>query len=211
MPWWRRQSDRARRSERLAAGKAGETATGRETATDRVEASADGTVSDLDALLSASAHLASFTPQVPTQSSRRHDVQPMAMARVIESLRRLGIRYLTDEEQNLLAMWERHALLITLEGPDGEILVMRARAHGTVPPDWADRAYAAVNEWNHTRRFLKSYVGDPNERGVLPLYAEMQIPLVPGIHDALLDELIDCAAAVSGSWTDWLHSEALLL
>ena len=74
-------------------------------------------------------------------------------------------------------MWERHAVLFTLEGPDDEILVMRARPHATVPPDWADRAYRVVNEWNHTRRFCKAYVGDPTERGQLPIYAELQVPL----------------------------------
>lgn len=206
MPWWRRQIDRPRRPERLAAGKAGETTT------EKVDTRTDSKVSDLDTLLAAPGHLAPYTPPIPVQPARgAAEVQPVTLTRVVASLRRLDIRYLTDEDQNLLAMWERHALLITLEGPDSEILVMRARAHGTVAPDWADRAYAAANEWNHTRRFLKAYVGDPNERGVLPLYAEMQVPLVPGVHDSLLDELIDCAAAVSGSWTDWLHSEALLL
>ena len=93
-------------------------------------------------------------------------------------------------------MWERHAVLFTLEGPDDEILVMRGRPHATVPPDWADRAYRVVNEWNHTRRFCKAYVGDPTERGQLPIYAEMQVPLRAGAHDALLVEMLDCGAAV---------------
>ena len=88
-------------------------------------------------------------------------------------------------------------MLFTLEGPDDEILVMRARPHATVPPDWADRAYRVVNEWNHTRRFCKAYVGDPTERGQLPIYAELQVPLAAGIHDTLLVELLDCGAAVA--------------
>ena len=54
----------------------------------------------------------------------------------------------------------------------------------TVPPDWADRAYRVVNEWNHTRRFCKAYVGDPTERGQLPIYAELQVPL--GLYGALI-------------------------
>ena len=95
------------------------------------------------------------------------------------ALDRLEIRYLTDGDGSLLAMWERHALLFALEGPDDEILVMRGRPHGTVTPDWADRAYRVVNEWNHTRRFCKAYVGDPTERGSCPIYAEIQVPLCP--------------------------------
>ncbi len=138
-------------------------------------------------------------------------VETVDLARLSAALDRLEIRYLTDGDGSLLAMWERHAVLFTLEGPDDEILVIRARPHGTVPPDWADRAYRVVNEWNHSRRFCKAYVGDPTERGQLPIYAEMQVPLIAGAHDALLAELIDCAAAVAVAFVDWLHDEGGLL
>ncbi|GIH20237.1 hypothetical protein Raf01_84090 [Rugosimonospora africana] len=138
-------------------------------------------------------------------------VAAVDMARLGAALDRLEIRYLTDGDGSLLAMWERHAVLFTLEGPDDEILVIRARPHGTVPPDWADRAYRVVNEWNHSRRFCKAYVGDPTERGQLPIYAEMQVPLISGAHDALLVELIDCAAAVAVAFVDWIHDEGGLL
>ena len=104
-------------------------------------------------------------------------VAPVTLTRIGKALDLLDIRYLADGGGSLLAMWERHAVLFTLEGPDDEILVMRARPHSTVPPDWADRAYRVVNEWNHTRRFCKAYVGDPTERGQLPIYAELQVPL----------------------------------
>lgn len=132
-------------------------------------------------------------------------------ARLTGSLDRLDIRYLTAGDGGVLAMWERHALLIALEGPQDEILVMRARPHATVPPDWTDRAYRVLNEWNHTRRFHKAYLGDPTERDQLPIYAEMQVPLGSGVHDALLDELIDCASAVAVSFVDWLYDEGALL
>ncbi len=135
----------------------------------------------------------------------------ITMDRIGTALDRLEIRYLTDGDGSLLAMWERHAVLFALEGPDDEILVMRARAHATVPPDWTDRAYRVVNEWNHTRRFCKAYIGDPTERGQLPIYAEMQVPLVSGVHDALLLEMIDCSAAVAVAFVDWLHEDGGLL
>jgi hypothetical protein len=138
-------------------------------------------------------------------------VSTVTMTRVAEILDRLEIRYLTDGDGSLLAMWERHAVLFALEGPEDEILVMRARAHSTVPPDWVDRAYRVVNEWNHTRRFCKAYVGDPTERGQLPIYAEMQVPLVSGVHDALLTEMVDCSAAVAVAFVDWLHEDGGLL
>jgi hypothetical protein len=138
-------------------------------------------------------------------------VAPVTLRRIAEALDLLEVRYLADGDGSLLAMWERHAVLFALEGPDDEILVMRARPHATVPPDWADRAYRIVNEWNHTRRFCKAYVGDPTERGQLPIYAELQVPLMSGAHDALVVELLDCAAAVATSFVDWLHDEGALL
>ncbi|MDP9799860.1 hypothetical protein J2S43_008372 [Catenuloplanes nepalensis] len=138
-------------------------------------------------------------------------VAPVTLRRVGEALDMLDVRYLADGDGSLLAMWERHAVLFTLEGPEDEILVMRARPHSTVPPDWADRAYRVVNEWNHTRRFCKAYVGDPTERGQLPIYAELQVPLGSGAHDALLVEMLDCGAAVATSFVDWLHDEGALL
>lgn len=140
-----------------------------------------------------------------------NEVDALSDERLIHSLRRLGIRYLVDESGSLLAMWERHVIQIRREGPGGEILVLRARAYSTLPTDWNDRAYRAVNEWNRTRRFLKGYIGEPTESGRLPLYGETQIPLRPGLTDALLDELIDCAAAVSGAYIDWLHDEGAVL
>ena len=141
-----------------------------------------------------------------------HDqVATVDLGRIGKALDLLDIRFLADGGGSLLAMWERHAVLFTLEGPDDEILVMRARPHATVPPDWADRAYRVVNEWNHTRRFCKAYVGDPTERGQLPIYAELQVPLASGAHDALLVEMLDCGAAVATSFVDWLHDEGALL
>ncbi|WBB74896.1 YbjN domain-containing protein [Micromonospora sp. WMMD1128] len=138
-------------------------------------------------------------------------VAPVTLCRVRDALDLLDVRYLADGDGNLLAMWERHAVLVALEGPEDEILVMRARPHATVPPDWADRAYRVVNEWNHTRRFCKAYIGDPTERGQLPIYAELQVPLGAGTHDALLVEMLDCGAAVATTFVDWLHDEGALL
>ena len=138
-------------------------------------------------------------------------VTPVTLHRVRDALDLLDVRYLADGDGNLLAMWERHAVLVTLEGPDDEILVLRARPHATVPPDWVDRAYRVVNEWNHTRRFCKAYIGDPTERGQLPIYAELQVPLGAGTHDALLVEMLDCGAAVATTFVDWLHDEGALL
>ncbi len=142
---------------------------------------------------------------------RADAVHPVTTARLCAALDRMEVRYLTDGDGGVLAMWERHGVLIALEGPDDEILMMRTRPHATVPRDWADRAYRAVNEWNHTQRFCKAYVGDPSDRGQLPIYAEVQVPLEAGAHEALLVELLDCGVTGSKAFVEWLHDEACLL
>jgi hypothetical protein len=149
--------------------------------------------------------------RVSADLSTGQEALPVTLPRICAALDRLDVRYLSDGHGSLLAMWERHAVLFTLEGPDDEILVMRARPHSTVPPDWADRAYRVVNEWNHIGRFCKAYVGDPTERGQLPIYAELQVPLGAGAHDALLLELLDCGTGVATRFVDWLHDEGALL
>ena len=138
-------------------------------------------------------------------------VAPLSNERIRSALDRMDVRYLTDGDGAVMAMWERHAVLIAIEGPQDEILMMRARPHATVPMDWADRAYRAVNEWNHSRRFAKAYVGDPTDRGQLPIYAEVQMPLRAGVHAALLGELLDCGITVSQGFVEWLHNEGGLL
>src|SRR5262249_11930896 len=119
---------------------------------------------------------------LPTQRTPDSNARPLTMRRIAAALDRLEIRYLTDGDGSLLAMWDRRALLCALEGPEHEVLVVRGRPHGTVPRDWSDRADRVVNEWNPTRRFCKAYVGDPTERGMLPIYAEVQVPLLSGVH-----------------------------
>lgn len=141
--------------------------------------------------------------------SHREEVVPLDPERIVAALKNLDIRYLIDENGGVVALWERHIVQVRAEGPDADILVLRARAYQTVPRDWAERGYAAMNEWNRTRRFLKAYLGEPTESGSLPVFGEIQLPVRPGITLALLEELIDCGTAISGTFVEWLEGELL--
>ncbi|MDA1358004.1 YbjN domain-containing protein [Glycomyces luteolus] len=137
------------------------------------------------------------------------EAAPLDSERIIAALKSLDIRYLVDENGGIVALWERHIVQVRAEGPDADILVLRARAYQTVPREWAERGYAAMNEWNRTRRFLKAYLGEPTESGALPVFGEIQVPVRPGITTALLEELIDCGTAISGTFVEWLEGELL--
>jgi hypothetical protein len=149
--------------------------------------------------------------QVAPPERGADEVRPITLDRIKDSLRRLSIRFLMDDDGYLLALWEGHSVLFGIEGEEGNVLVMRARADSLVPPEWEGRAYAVANEWNRSRRFLKTFVGTPTDNGGLPVYGEMQVYLGPGVHDALLDDLVDCVTSVSGAWLEWLSGEGALL
>jgi hypothetical protein len=151
-------------------------------------------------------------PELPAEREWLPDeARPITLERVKETLRRLQIRFLTDDEGYLLALWEGHSVLFGVEGEEDNVLVMRARADALVPQEWAVRAYTAVNEWNRTRRFLKAFIGTPADSGSLPVYGEMQVYLGTGVHDALLDDLVDCVTSVAGAWMEWLSDEGGLI
>lgn len=139
----------------------------------------------------------------------RDEPAPLDHDRIVAALKNLEIRYLVDENGGIVALWERHIVQMRAEGPERDILVLRARAYQTVPREWAERGFAAMNEWNRTRRFLKAYLGEPTESGALPVFGEIQVPVRPGITDALLEELIDCGTAISGTFVEWLEGELL--
>jgi hypothetical protein len=39
----------------------------------------------------------------------------------------------------------------------------------------------------------------------------MQVYLGTGVHDALLDDLVDCVTAVAGAWMEWLADDGGLI
>ncbi|GAA1700507.1 YbjN domain-containing protein [Fodinicola feengrottensis] len=140
----------------------------------------------------------------------------MTLGRVRQSLDRLGHGAQVDGARRLLIPGERATLWFTLSGGgplDREPAMLSAHvvAHSHVPMSWEARALTAANEWNNTRRLLRCFVGAPSADLALPLTADMYVPLGPGVHDALLDELMESVAVSAQAWVDWLHDDAMLI
>ncbi|MGC4806618.1 YbjN domain-containing protein [Micromonospora sp. DT233] len=138
------------------------------------------------------------------------DLPRITIDRIQTTLDDLGVGYQEEDEESVLALWLRHRMLFAVEGPTEEILMMRAQINTTLPIAESARARLAVNEWNHTRRFMKAYVGDPDDENRIHIYGEMQIPLGTGATDQQLAELIDCGAAVGTLLAEWMHDEGCL-
>ena len=140
---------------------------------------------------------------VPSSRSRRTGSR--------QALDRLDVRYIRDADGDLLAMWERHAVLFAIEGPVDEILVMRARPHATVPPRLGRPGVRVVNEWNHTRRFCKAYVGDPTDAVSCRSTRRSRCHSSPAYTTRCWSSCIDCGVSVSECFVNWLHDEGALL
>ncbi|MER5703447.1 YbjN domain-containing protein [Micromonospora sp. NPDC002296] len=139
------------------------------------------------------------------------ELPAISAERIHAALDELDILHAEEDEDTALAFWSRCSITFATEGPDKEILVIRTRSLETLPIRDLERARSAVNEWNHTRRFMKAYVGDPTKESRLPIYGEMQVPLGQGATDQQLLELVDCGAAVGTALVDWLHDEMQLI
>lgn len=142
---------------------------------------------------------------------RKTRISLITNARIRSALDVLGVSYVTDRDDSNLLTWDRHAVLIDVEGDRYDILVMRVRPNATIPLASAERAREALNEWNYSRRFSKAYIGDPTPHGRLPIYGEIQVPIVSGIEDKLLLEIIDIGLGVFSRFVNWLYDDARLL
>lgn len=144
------------------------------------------------------------------------EARPVTLGRVRQSLDRLGHGSTADGTRRLLIPGHRASLWFTLTGGqpnDAEPAMLSAQvvAHTRIPLAWEQRALTAANEWNNTRRLLRCCIGDAVEDGTLPITADMYVPLGPGAHDALLDELMEYVAVSAQAWIAWLHDDAMLI
>lgn len=131
--------------------------------------------------------------------------------RIMDILKELEVTYLTDKDGSVVSMWERYSMLIGVEGSSDDIFVARVRPYATVPPEWVERAYKTVNEWNLTRRFYKAFIGDVSESNQSAVYAEMQIPVAGGLNDDQLHDILGCAVTLADQFVEWLHGDGGLL
>jgi len=56
-------------------------------------------------------------PSDRSPSEESEEISAVTLTRIGQALDQLDIRFLADGSGSLLAMWERHAVLFTLEGP----------------------------------------------------------------------------------------------
>lgn len=112
---------------------------------------------------------------------------PVNGDRVVESVRRLGMRYVVDDEGDVGIPW-RFVTVRTLF-QDSRALQVRGTWHRLADTEHLAALRALVEEWNATRIGPKAYL-TVSDDGAVRLHGEVTYPLAAGMTDAQLDDFI---------------------
>ena len=120
------------------------------------------------------------------------NIDGFSQARIGASLVRQELRWLRAPEGAFVVDFATEVgpmrVLLSAEGTDGSILVVRVTSARSFGPDYWPALLALVNIWNQDYRFAKAYTTFvDDDRAVV--VAEFQVALGSGVHDELLDQI----------------------
>ncbi len=152
-------------------------------------------------------------------SQRRLGVQPFSREMVQDHLDRMELKFVTDDDGDFTVDFglndEEEILLRVLmsaEGPNEDIFVIRGVTNLMVPKTLWPKVMAGCNQWNQERRYPKAYLFVPENEETLfgTIHLEGQFPLGAGVTQPLVDELITTLVQTSFAfWQDAFESGLL--
>jgi hypothetical protein len=91
------------------------------------------------------------------------------------------------------------AIFFSMEGPDGNLAVVRARTSAVFAPDQHPRLTEFVDEWNRTKRWPKAFTvvgadGAPEVLGECSWLMDSEFP--PTLFDRWMSVVVDTAVAL---------------
>ncbi len=128
---------------------------------------------------------AARTPVVPAQQPT-----PLTSPRIGDDLARRGYRFRIDDDGDITGTWDGNRFWFLLLGDDAEILQVRGRWAGSVPPQTRLAVLQAVNDWNRERIWPKVYARE--EDPGLALYAEVSVDFEHGATDDQIAATVSC-------------------
>lgn len=152
------------------------------------------------AVQDAGARVAARSEGGPARPGRvsAHRPRPLSSARVADDLSRRGYRFRTDDDGDVTGTWDGNRFWFLLLGDHDEILQVRGRWAGTVPPDSRLAVLQAVNDWNRERVWPKVYAR--REGDGLALYAEVSVDFEHGATDEQLAATVSCGLVTSSQF-----------
>ncbi len=115
---------------------------------------------------------------------------PLSRERVGEDLARRGYRYRFDGDGDVTGTWDGNRFWFLLLGSHQEILQVRGRWSGIIPPQARLSVLQAANDWNRERVWPKVYVREESDG--LALYAEVSVDFEHGATDEQLAATVSC-------------------
>jgi hypothetical protein len=124
--------------------------------------------------------------------------RPLSRERIAEDLTRRGYRFRFDAEGDVTGTWDGNRFWFLLLGPHEEILQVRGRWAGNIPPQARLSVLQAVNDWNRERVWPKVYTRA--EADGLALYAEVSVDFEHGATDAQLAATVSCGLVTASQF-----------
>ena len=145
-------------------------------------------------------------------------VEPFQRGMLESFLRRRQLRYLTDQDGDVHVSFGYDPnqgcslrFLLMAAGSKENILAVRVWSDKRIPRSEWGRAVMACNTWNRENRWPKAYLEtDDGDTDTGAISLDLDIPLAPGIHQELLDEILDVMFFGGGSFWEWAHKEHVL-
>ena len=123
---------------------------------------------------------------------------PLSAQRVGDDLARRGYRFRIDEDGDVTGTWDGNRFWFLLLGDHEEILQVRGRWAGAVPPHTRLAVLQAANDWNRERIWPKVYAREEGEG--LALYAEVSVDFEYGATDDQLAATVSCGLVTASQF-----------
>ncbi|MFP3713625.1 YbjN domain-containing protein [Puerhibacterium sp. TATVAM-FAB25] len=123
---------------------------------------------------------------------------PLTTERVGDDLARRGYRFRVDADGDVTGTWDGNRFWFLLLGDHREILQVRGRWAGLVPPSARLAVLQAANDWNRERIWPKVYTRE--EGGGMALYAEVSVDFEHGATDDQLAATVSCGLVTASQF-----------
>lgn len=148
------------------------------------------------------------------------EVEPFHRGMVEAWAKSLGIIYATDDDGDILMMFEAHAqrpfavtFMFVSQFEPSVVYGLRSSSEYDVPPErWGD-ATLLCNSWNRIQRFPKAYLETSEEHGGAAwIRLEYDVPLNSGAHQQLVDDVSNTMLGGTFAFWEWaLHEQGFTL
>ncbi|QAY71858.1 YbjN domain-containing protein [Xylanimonas protaetiae] len=123
---------------------------------------------------------------------------PLTTQRIGDDLTRRGYRFRLDDDGDVTGTWDGNRFWFLLLGDHEEILQVRGRWAGNVPPQTRLAVLQAVNDWNRERIWPKVYARDEDDGP--GLYAEVSVDFEHGATDEQLAATVSCGLVTASQF-----------